>query len=199
MNEQEEKSKQHLFSEFPPITTADWEEQIMKDLKGADYHKKLIWQTIEGIDVKPYFRNEDLAHLEHMGSAPGEFPHVRGLDKTEWRIRQNIYVKTLEQANQEAIEAIKNGSNCINFVMTQVPPSAVMKRLLDGFDMNQSAISFSNSDCFRDLLDFFIGYVKEAGIDPASVMGSLEIDPLANLIANGYLPDSFNVLSLKLF
>jgi methylmalonyl-CoA mutase len=199
MNQQEEKSREHLFSEFPPISSAEWEAQIMNDLKGADYYKKLVWKTIEGIDVKPYFRSEDLEGLEHMGSAPGEFPYVRGLDKTDWRIRQNVYVKTLEQANQEALHAIENGSNCINFVMTQVPPTAVMKRLLDGFDLNKSAISFSNSDCFRDLLDFFIGYVKESGIDPASVTGSLEIDPLANLMANGYLPDSFNVLSLKLF
>ena len=199
MNEQEEKSKQQLFTEFPPVSGSEWEEQIMKDLKGADYNKKLIWQPIEGIDVKPYYRNEDLTNLIHMGSAPGDFPYVRGLDKTEWRIRQNINVKTLEQANQDAIEAIKTGANCINFIMTQVPPTAIMKRLLDGFDLSKSAISFSNSDCFRDLLDFFIGYIKEAGIDPATVLGSLEIDPLANLMANGYLPDSFSILSLKLF
>jgi methylmalonyl-CoA mutase len=50
-----------LFSEFPPVTTQQWEEQIMKDLKGADYEKKLIWKTNEGIAVKPYYTAEDLA------------------------------------------------------------------------------------------------------------------------------------------
>ena len=35
-----------LFSEFPPVSTEKWEEVINKDLKGADYEKKLVWKTI---------------------------------------------------------------------------------------------------------------------------------------------------------
>ena len=50
-----------LFSEFPPVSTEKWEEVINKDLKGADYEKKLVWRTIEGFKVKPYYRAEDLA------------------------------------------------------------------------------------------------------------------------------------------
>ena len=53
-----------LFSEFPPITTEQWEQKILEDLKGADYAKKLIWKTIEGLNVKPYYRAEDLNNLE---------------------------------------------------------------------------------------------------------------------------------------
>ena len=34
-----------LFSEFPPVSTEKWEEVINKDLKGADYEKKLVWKT----------------------------------------------------------------------------------------------------------------------------------------------------------
>ena len=37
-----------LFHEFPPIPTQAWEEVILKDLKGADYEKRLIWKTLEG-------------------------------------------------------------------------------------------------------------------------------------------------------
>ncbi len=28
-----------LFTEFPPVTTQQWEEKIKADLKGADYDK----------------------------------------------------------------------------------------------------------------------------------------------------------------
>jgi len=48
-NDQDKK----LFSEFPPISTSQWEEKINADLKGADYDKKLIWKTDEGIDIRP--------------------------------------------------------------------------------------------------------------------------------------------------
>jgi methylmalonyl-CoA mutase len=42
-------SKQPLFSDFPEISTAEWEAKIVADLKGADYEKKLLWNTDEGM------------------------------------------------------------------------------------------------------------------------------------------------------
>jgi len=47
---------EHLLEEFPPVTTESWEEMIRRDLKGADYAKRLVWQTPEGLAVKPYYR-----------------------------------------------------------------------------------------------------------------------------------------------
>ena len=67
-----------LFSEFPPVSTEKWEEVINKDLKGADYEKKLVWRTIEGFKVKPYYRAEDLEGLEYLDSNPGQMPYTRG-------------------------------------------------------------------------------------------------------------------------
>jgi methylmalonyl-CoA mutase len=54
----------NLGQEFPAVPTAAWEAVIAKDLKGADYEKKLIWRTEEGLAVRPYYRKEDLAGLE---------------------------------------------------------------------------------------------------------------------------------------
>jgi methylmalonyl-CoA mutase len=51
-----------LFADFPPVSTADWEAAIAKDLKGRD-PKTLVWKTEDGIDVKPYYRAEDLAGI----------------------------------------------------------------------------------------------------------------------------------------
>lgn len=50
----------NLLDDFPPVSTAEWEAVIQKDLKGADYDKRLKWRTDEGIVVKPYYRAEDL-------------------------------------------------------------------------------------------------------------------------------------------
>jgi len=52
-----------LAEEFPPVSTAEWEATIRADLKGADYDKKLVWRTDEGIAVRPYYRAEDTAGL----------------------------------------------------------------------------------------------------------------------------------------
>jgi methylmalonyl-CoA mutase len=54
----------NLAKEFPAIATSEWESVIAKDLKGADYEKKLVWRTEEGLSVRPYYRKENLAGLE---------------------------------------------------------------------------------------------------------------------------------------
>jgi len=36
-----------LFTEFPPVSTETWKDKIIKDLKGADYERKLTWKTGE--------------------------------------------------------------------------------------------------------------------------------------------------------
>jgi methylmalonyl-CoA mutase len=83
-----EREALNLAQEFPPVSTATWEAAILKDLKGADYEKKLVWRSDEGLAVRPYYRSEALAGLEaQTASAPGEFPFVRG-DGRAWRIEQ---------------------------------------------------------------------------------------------------------------
>jgi methylmalonyl-CoA mutase len=53
----------NLAKEFPAVPTAAWEAAIAKDLKGAEYDKKLVWRTEEGIAVRPYYRAESVADL----------------------------------------------------------------------------------------------------------------------------------------
>jgi methylmalonyl-CoA mutase len=78
----------HLAQDFPPVPTAVWEAAIQKDLKGADYEKRLVWRSDEGVAVRPYYRSENLAGLDaQTASIPGRFPFVRGNTKT-WEIDQ---------------------------------------------------------------------------------------------------------------
>jgi methylmalonyl-CoA mutase len=67
-------------ADFPPVPTAEWEAAIRADLKGADYDKKLVWRTEEGLPVRPYYRREDVAFAADE-PAPGESPFVRGTGK----------------------------------------------------------------------------------------------------------------------
>jgi methylmalonyl-CoA mutase len=48
---------------FPPTPTAAWEAAIARDLKGAEYDKKLVWRTEEGLALRPYYRSEQVAAL----------------------------------------------------------------------------------------------------------------------------------------
>jgi len=67
-----------ILKDFPPVPTKAWEASIHVDLKGEDYNKKLIWNSDEGIEVRPYYRSEDIMDLEsQIGLIPATFPFVR--------------------------------------------------------------------------------------------------------------------------
>ncbi len=111
-------SKQEkLFEEFPPITTEKWESVIEKDLKGADYDKKLVWKAAEGFNVKPYYRSEDLESATWTDALPGEFPYIRGNKEkgNNWLVCQDIIVTDYASANKKALEAISRGAEAISF------------------------------------------------------------------------------------
>ncbi|MBQ4012981.1 MAG: methylmalonyl-CoA mutase small subunit, partial [Bacteroidales bacterium] len=100
-----------LFTEFPPVSTEQWDAVIIKDLKGADYEKKLVWKTHEGFPVRPYYRAENLGDIKSLGEMPGQFPFVRGIkNDNNWLTRQDICLcKGIEKANEEALDILNKG------------------------------------------------------------------------------------------
>jgi methylmalonyl-CoA mutase len=62
-----------MWEDFPPIPTPEWEAAIRADLQGVDYAKRLVWQTEEGIAVKPYYRREDLPGSVGQARFAGEW------------------------------------------------------------------------------------------------------------------------------
>jgi methylmalonyl-CoA mutase len=61
---------------FPPVSTVEWEAQIARDLKGADYEKRLVWKTDEGIVVRPYYRSEHMTPRPPVLNAAGTWDMV---------------------------------------------------------------------------------------------------------------------------
>jgi methylmalonyl-CoA mutase len=121
----------NLLQEFPPVSTQSWEDAIHKDLKGADYAKKLVWQSDEGLAVKPYYRAEDIAGLEFLDTAPGDFPYLRGSRTSgNWRIREEIDLADPEQANRAAQHAVAAGAEEIAFTNAAVRSASDLGMLL---------------------------------------------------------------------
>jgi len=134
----------HLLQEFPPVSTQSWEELIRKDLKGADYAKKLIWQTEEGLAVKPYYRAEDVAGLEFPDAPPSAFPYARGARSTgDWRIREEIDVADCEEANRAAHGAVLAGTEEITFCAANFENASELNVLLANLD--EIPVHFENA------------------------------------------------------
>lgn len=120
-----------LLAEFPPVGAQQWEEAIAKDLKGADYVRRLVWQSDEGLAVKPYYRAEDIVGLDYLVAGPGEFPYVRGARRSgDWRIREEIDEIDLEKANQAAQSAVAAGAEAITFTRVALSSASGLGVLL---------------------------------------------------------------------
>ncbi len=90
-----------MWEEFPPISTAEWEGAIRADLKGADYEKKLVWHTDEGIAVRPYYRREDLPGTTGQARFTGEWRTAALTDIPKDAIRADLLHEQGATAVQE--------------------------------------------------------------------------------------------------
>lgn len=94
-----------LFNEFEPVSAKAWKQKIQADLKGADYNDTLIWKTNEGIDVKPFYHEDEMDTLFTTTS-----PNF-------WAVGQTIFVANTQKSNDKAIDAIKRGAESLTFII----------------------------------------------------------------------------------
>ena len=134
-----------FLTEFPPVPTHEWEEVICKDLKGADYARKLIWETGEGFAAKPYYRSDDTLELEHVNSEPGAFPYIRGTRTAAgWKIREEVFAHDLEEANRAALSAVTSGADEIAFCGVRIENESDLGLLLG--NLETVPLHFENVD-----------------------------------------------------
>ena len=173
-------AEEKLFTEFPPISTEQWEATIEKDLKGADYQKKLVWRTDEGFQVPPYYRAENLKDLDYLNTLPGEFPFLRGAkaDNNQWDIVQTIDEPDPAKANAIALDALMRGATCICFDASKIEDAAALATLLEGIDITAAGVQFNHVKSYIDLMKLFVAYVEEKQYDKKLISGHINFDPL---------------------
>ncbi len=125
-------SKSQLFGDFHEVSSKAWKQKIQYELQGEDYNNTLVWESPEGIKVKPFYNSEDLK------------VHGTSLKSKDdgWSIAQAIYAGNAEMANKKALDAISRGAECIYFT---IPSSGIdIHELLNEIDLGQTAIHFNH-------------------------------------------------------
>jgi len=186
---------ERLFEQFPPVSTKEWMDRIISDLKGADFNKKLIWKTDEGFDVMPFYRWEDIRDLDHIKTLPGDFPFVRGakVNGNSWLIRQNIEVDNYRESNKKALDILMKGVDSLGFVIKD-PETASLKNfgiLLHGIHPESVELNFLSAGKAKEILKWLIKIFKDSATDLKKIRGAIEADPLGRLMMNGNLCISF--------
>lgn len=152
-----------LFNEFYPVSSKQWKQKIQFDLNGADYNKTLIWESNEGIAVKPFYHPDEFKAL----------PQISNNIATEWDICQSIYVADVKKSNLNAIKAIESGAESIKFILPSETIS--VEDLIKNIDYTDTAIHFE----LKFLSEAFIKQL------PKNNKTFVHTDIIGNLARNG--------------
>ena len=205
-----EDKVEKLFEEFPGITVEEWEALINKDLKGADYNKKLIWKTIEGFEVKPYYRAENLKDIKYLDSQANEFPFTRGnkLNNNNWQIQQDVAVNKIDEANRKALFSLSNGCNSVGFITNtnnfndnnyNFDDQKQFCNLVKGIKLEETQINFISGFDTPVLLSMLEEEIKNQKLDKNKINSAFDYDPLGFLTLNGKFynePDEKNAFNI---
>lgn len=190
-----------LRDEFPPVSDEAWRAVAEADLKGADFDKRLVWQTYEGLRVLPYYRASMTTELDYLESTPGSAPWHRGhsSEGSHWAIVQEISLRDAGQANTAAREALDGGANAVSILCepaetgvhgVNLQTLADMRALIHDLPLYRSAIHFRSGGYALPILGNFLAAVKASKADPTEICGSVAYDPLSILIQEGQIPGS---------
>jgi len=182
------KQREKLFTDFPPVTTQEWMDVITKDLKGADFQKRLVWRTNEGFQVNPFYRAEDVEGKPALENLPGQFPYVRGTKKENvWSVRQDIDVKDFAEANKKAVMLLNKGVTSLGFHLPKNALSAEnLALLLNGIAPDKVELNFSTCiSATIELARLVVDYVKGCNLNPMKCFGSIEFDPFRKILKKG--------------
>ncbi|PKP31866.1 MAG: methylmalonyl-CoA mutase small subunit [Bacteroidetes bacterium HGW-Bacteroidetes-16] len=186
--------KETLFNQFPPITTEAWKEKIIKDLKGADYDRKLTWRTGEGFTVQPFYREENLADIPHMETVPGYFPYVRGNreEQNTWLVRQDIQVEDIAAANAKALDIKLKGVDSLGFIFKcdANPDEKDVEALLQNIRLDLMEVNFRTHQPLS-MVKMIDSLAKKYNRDLENIKGSVIYDPIGTYTACGKYIHSF--------
>ncbi|ROT82668.1 putative methylmalonyl-CoA mutase, mitochondrial isoform X1 [Penaeus vannamei] len=192
----------------------EWAALAKKQLKGADPAKKLLWQTPEGITIKPLYTAEDVA--DQATELPGKFPYTRGPYPTmyanrPWTIRQYAGFSTVEESNKFYRQNIKAGQQGLSVAfdlathrgydsdnprvhgdvgMAGVAIDSVedMKVLFDGIPLDKMSVSMTMNGAVIPTMAMFIVAAEEQGVKQEQLSGTIQNDILKEfMVRNTYI------------
>jgi methylmalonyl-CoA mutase len=191
-----------------------WKTLAEREIKApAD---SLVWETPEGIDVKPLYTADDLSGAQHLHSLPGFAPFTRGPRATmyagrPWTIRQYAGFSTAEASNAFYRRALAAGQQGVSVafdlathrgydsdhprVEGDVGKAGVaidsvedMKILFNGIPLQDISVSMTMNGAVIPILANFIVTGEEQGVSRDLLSGTIQNDILKEfMVRNTYI------------
>jgi methylmalonyl-CoA mutase len=192
-----------------------WQALAEKQMKGKSVDT-LLWNTPEGIPVKPLYTAEDLEKLDHLDALPGMAPYVRGPMATmyagrPWTIRQYAGFSTAKESNAFYRRNLAAGQRGLSVafdlathrgydsnhprVSGDVGKAGVaidsvedMKVLFDQIPLDQMSVSMTMNGAVLPIMAGYIVAAEEQGVKQEQLTGTIQNDILKEFLTrNTYI------------
>ncbi|WP_411112197.1 methylmalonyl-CoA mutase [Streptomyces sp. c-19] len=189
-----------------------WRAAVEKAAGGDD----LLWDTPEGIGVKPLYTGEDLEGLDFLDTRPGMAPYLRGPYPTmyvnqPWTIRQYAGFSTAEESNAFYRRNLAAGQKGLSVAfdlpthrgydsdhprvtgdvgMAGVAIDSIydMRQLFDGIPLDKMTVSMTMNGAVLPVLALYIVAAEEQGVPPEKLAGTIQNDILKEfMVRNTYI------------
>jgi methylmalonyl-CoA mutase len=200
---------------FDRRSRADWDKLATRENDGRPT-ETLVWQTPEGIPVRPLYTAADLAGLEHLDSLPGLPPYTRGPRATmyavrPWTVRQYAGFSTAEASNAFYRRNLAAGQTGLSVafdlpthrgydsdhprVVGDVGKAGVaidtvedMKILFDQIPLDRMSVSMTMNGAVLPIMAMYVVAAEEQGVAPARLAGTVQNDILKEfMVRNTYI------------
>ena len=105
----------------------------------------MVWNSIEGIDVKPFYHSETYS----------KSPNIQ-YNASDWKIGHSIYVNSIEKSNSHALKLIEGGIESLHFTLPSADIS--IEKLLENINTSSVPIYFEplflSEKLIKNLHDF---------------------------------------------
>lgn len=179
---------EQLAAGFAPASRETWLKLVDKVLRGAEFDKRLVGRTADGIAVAPLYVRGDRPGIAARPVAPGAA-------SGRWDIRQRHGLSDPKAANAAILEDLEGGvtSVVLQFAapgQAGLPATAeAVEAVLAGVLLDACAVALSAGTQAPDLAQMLVRKWEASGIAPAFRQGAFNYDPLGVLAATGTLAD----------
>lgn len=195
---------------FELPTYEEWRARVDRDLKGADFERKLVRTTPEGIPVQPLYTADDAANALSEAS-PGKAPFLRGT--RGWRMRQRIAVSAPEAARATIDDEVARGVEAVDVFLDAafragVDPDAdgapvgqggvavssgyTLARVLGGLDLATTPVGIDAGANGLAALGMLFAVAERARTLLENLRATVSGDVLGTLAKDGGLPGSLD-------
>lgn len=193
-------TKQSLFEEFPPVSRAEWEKIIKRDLKGDDYKEKLRWKTGEGVAPMAFYRRDDMEQVNRRAPIPKKYADK---NPNSWEIREPIFASNIELANEKAQHALERGAEALQFHLyirrtegmlggdlqgLPIQKQQDFSDLLQDISLEDTPLHFDAGLTSPTLLAMLWNETQDQNIDPKKAWATFSYDPFGYVLQNGQYP-----------